>query len=76
MGTGGLTLILAARYKMRWSWWLVGALVMALARLVFPLEPKGRKQMILFFNKIFKKNVQKYGSAEMDRPGRAYFPAS
>jgi hypothetical protein len=30
VGVGGLTLLLAAIYKKGWSWWIVGALILAL----------------------------------------------
>jgi len=30
MGVGGLTLVVAAAYKKGWSWWIVGAVILAL----------------------------------------------
>jgi hypothetical protein len=30
MGTGGLTLLVAALYKKDWRWWIVGTLILAL----------------------------------------------
>jgi hypothetical protein len=31
MGTGGVTLAIAAIYKKRWTWWIVGVVILAVA---------------------------------------------
>jgi len=31
MGTGGLTLAIAAIYKKRWTWWIVGVVILAVS---------------------------------------------
>jgi len=42
IGTGGLTLFLAAQYKKDWKWWIVGIIVIALG-LFFQWKDKGER---------------------------------
>jgi hypothetical protein len=43
MGAGGLTLVAAAFYKKGWSWWIVGALILAVG-LFFQWNNSERKK--------------------------------
>lgn len=43
MGAGGLTLLIAARYKKDWKWWIVGIFIFALG-LFFQRNSKKEKK--------------------------------
>jgi hypothetical protein len=43
MGTGAITLLVAARYKKGWSWWVVGLFILVLGWFFYWREKEGKK---------------------------------